>query len=250
MHTKPFRFETQEAEESAIEYCKSRAWAVPSLSVRGSIIQSETGIELFHFMNGITCARDAFALVEACFRMITAMHADGALHLDCHPRNIILSNTIKDGATCVHVKGTEYGVYCVDFETLWHPSCSSKGFNIVSSNWNDCRRHGMGRLEHKEYTVEKGACYDVYTFSTYCIRFVTNRHFAAVKAPLYNLCNLDDDAPLPYVTADLNGKSQRYHTYLMAPDENVLSAGCAAELFGILLKVVDTLAVNNEYCEV
>ena len=250
MHSKAFRFESHEAEESAVEFSKSKAWAVPLLAVRGSIIESESGIELFAFMESVACARDAFALIEACFRMMVAVHNDDALHLDFHPKNIVLSETVKEGATTVQIQCKVYGVYCVDFETLWHPSCSDRGFDDVSHAWNDCRRGGMGRLLHSEYSVARCACYDVYTFSTYCIRFVKNPHFALAKEPLHNICNLDYDAPLPYVVADMNGKEQRYHTYLMGPDRTVKPASSAQELFSILFKVVDALAVGDENCEI
>lgn len=245
MHTKNLRLESEDAEKSAVAYSANKPWAVPNLHVRGYAVVSEKGVEMFEFMKSVESEGDALVLLEACFRLMKCMHDHGAIHLDFHPKNIVLSTTIKDGATVVHNDGVEYGVYCIDFETMWHAECNADAFNVVSDIWNDTRGGGMGRFKHNEYSIETHACYDVYTFCTYCIAFVGNEYFKAARGALFHICNLPDDQPLPYLIADESG--QRYHTYLMEPNTAIKSTAEAIALCSILRDFVDTLAVRYEH---
>lgn len=249
MHSKNFRAESEDAERNAVEFCKDKSWAVPNLRVSRYAVISEPCTEMFAFMDTVTSDECAFRLLEACFAVMRALHSSGCLHLDFHPKNLVLSTIIRDGAVTVTAGGSLYGVYCIDFETMWHSSLDAGPFDLVGDIWNDIRDGGMGRLPHSAYSVQGAGCYDMYTFCTYCIRFVTNKHFDLAKHALYSLCGLDSKKDLPCVVATKEGgREQRYHTYLMAPNKSVKSAARAVELFDILRKLVDAVAVRHKSC--
>lgn len=250
MHHKKLRAESWEAESSAVHFSRGKSWSVPSLNIVGDEVVSEVCLELFTFLQTVDSYSDACKLIECCFRLMGNLHASGALHLDFHPKNIVLSENVKEGAATVAVQGTVFAMYCIDLETLWHPSCNALAFNVVGEAWNDCRAGGMGRLPHSAYTVDMCYCFDVYTFSTYVIKFVQNRYVQLLKSMLHGICGLDAEAPLPGVVTETNGHFQKYYTYLLEPDGAVLRPAAASALCRMLLEVVDTLAVEYEHGKV
>lgn len=251
LHTKALRADSADAEMSAVRISQKKPWAVPRLHIAGNQVVSKCCVELFGFLQTVDTQADAIALIEGSFRLLCSIHRDNALHLDFHPKNIVVSKEIKTSATTVQVGDTTFALYCIDFETLWHPSCDEDAFNEVSDAWNDCRTGGMGRLSFAAYSVKTCYCYDVYTLCTYIIKFVTNRHVCALRGLLHYICRLDGEKELPYVSAvGKKDEIQKYHTYLMAPTSTVMTAEAAAELLSMLRQVVNALAVNNEHSEI
>jgi len=247
---KNLKAHTHDAEVSAALHISHKPWCIPNVSIRGGQLWSEHGRELYAFTDSVTSHVHAARILSACFTLMDMMHADNVYHLDCHPKNMILCKTIREGAVVVDLdESGVWGLYVTDFETLYHPQANMGAFEAVTDAWNSSSTTGLGRMPFAWYRDNSAYSYDVYTFSTYIIKYVHNPRFVAFRSLLYYMCCLDSSQPLPFIETlnESTGTSRPYYTYLPSPRNDIKTAREGAEIFKALSKSLDTIAGNNEY---
>ena len=248
-HKKDLRFNSHMAETNAVLFAANEPWSAPGLRVTPLSVYSETGLEVYTFMSTMTSHVLAARLLSACYTLISMMHDDKVYHLDCHPKNMILSKTIKEGAAQVDLgdQGT-FAVYVIDLETMYHPNSVESAFEEVTDSWNAMRVGGLGRMPYSWYRNHNGYGFDVYTFSTYVIQYVDNTVFTSLKRILYFMCRLPFADPLPHVYVDTGepGTSKKYYTYLTAPRFDIKTARDGADIYKALSETLDAVAYDGE----
>lgn len=232
----------EDVEHEAVQYCARHPWCVPRMSARGNVVVSAKGIELYTFMKTCT-AEENIKLVDAMFRVMAQLHKNNCLHLDFHPRNLVLCDVLKHGCTVVTIGTTIYGCYLIDFETVWFPTQTAEYFNDLSDKWNSLSENGLGRMRHFQYTVQECQCYDVYSLATYILAYLSDAKGILSLAPtLKKIAGLCGDALIPGIkTVDADGKEETYYTYLADPKHcnKVATVQSALEMLRDLHQLVD-----------
>ncbi len=226
-------------EHEAVEYCDGHSWCIPDVTIAHDVLRCRKGREVYSLLKSETLSPpDTLAVVKAMFKVMQKVHASGCLHLDFHPKNVILCEERTSNCTVVECNKKKYGCYVIDFETMWYPGQSADKFDAVSRHWNALTRNGLGRLMYDEYSIQTDARYDVYTLSVYLLKYLEAAIIKVdgLKETLYRIAGLPTTRPIVGIqTIDGHGNEETYYVYLTD------SAGAKPVSVATALELLDSL---------
>ena len=226
-------------EHEAAVYCKGRPWCIPDVTIAHDVLRCSKGTEVYSLLKSETLSSpDTLAVVRTMFKVMQNVHASGCLHLDFHPKNVVLCEQRVSNCTVVECNQKTYGCYVIDFETMRYPGQAADKFDAVSRHWNALTPIGLGRMMYNEYSIQKDARYDVYTLSVYLLKYLEAAVLKVdgLKEMLYRIAGLPTSRPIVGIqTIDGHGNEETYYVYLTD------SAGACPVSVEAALELLDSL---------